>query len=97
MAAVYDVIDRLIHSSDFKVENVEFAGPEVMSSADECIKCDGKVCSYDGLAWCCETGDEKNSPGCNCIGDVFDKVNCGSSIQCGNTDFDFSKTIGKKV
>ena len=73
----------------------DISGPTILESAESCLDCFGnlKVCSSDGLAWCCEPGDEH--PNCACQGGVQDLVNCPSSSSCSNSTFVFTKSNQK--
>lgn len=47
------------------------------------------VCSQDGVAWCCELGD--NHPNCLCYGnELEDLMYCPNDPSCGQSDIRFS-------
>ena len=97
---------KLIHqymtdltNGKLKMQKVGISGPEYVESSQQCVECQagkGKVCSVDGVAWCCEVGDESNL--CNCGGgELSDLVYCPSDPNCGDTTIEFNSENGYEV
>lgn len=100
MMATYDLLAKLSEGT-LEMKPSPIFGPSEMESMDQCLKCmedpQKWVCSVDGVAWCCETGD--NHPNCFCYGNsVEDLMYCKSDpAKCGTTDISFAQNAAENL